>query len=111
MQIQVNSDHTIETTEAFVNYVRRVIEHTIHNYQSQVTRIEVHFSDENGGKVGSNDKRCLLEARLAGRKPIAVTEQADTLDGSIHGASEKLKHALMSILGRQLDSHRQTPIM
>lgn len=29
-----------------------------------ITRIEVHFGDENGEKFGKNDKRCLLEARL-----------------------------------------------
>ena len=66
--------------------------------QSQITRVEVHFSDENGGKGGANDKRCVMEARLAGRKPIAVTDQADTFDEVIDGAAEKLKHALKKIL-------------
>ncbi len=33
--------------------------------------MEVHRSDENGSKSGQNDKRCVTEARLEGRQPVA----------------------------------------
>ncbi len=105
MQIQVNSDHNVETPEGFANYVCKVIEQTLEHQQSQITRIEVHVSDENGGKAGANDKRCVMEARLAGRKPIAVTNQADTLNEVIGGAVDKLKHALGSILSKEHDHY------
>lgn len=105
MQIQINSDHTIATSEGFNDYVSNLIERTLHNQKSQITRIEVHISDENGVKVGGNDKRCVMEARLAGRKPIAVTAQADTLHDSIDGAAGKLKHALVKILDKEHDHH------
>jgi hypothetical protein len=105
MQIQVNSDHTVATPKGFNEYVRKVIEQTLHHCQSQITRIEVHFRDENGEKNSANDKRCVMEARLAGRKPIAITDYADTLDEVISGAAEKLKHALESILEKE-HAHR-----
>jgi ribosome-associated translation inhibitor RaiA len=105
MQIQINSDHTITTSEPFSNFARQLIENTLHNHKSQITRIEVHMSDENGEKSGADDKRCVLEARLAGRKPTAVTEYADTLEGAISGAADKLKHALIKILDKEHDHH------
>jgi len=101
----VNSDHTVETPEDFADHVRGVIEHTLHHHQSQITRVEVHFSDEDGRKNGGNDKRCIMEARLAGRQPIAVSDQADSLDKVIQGAADKLKHAIVSILGKEHDRH------
>ena len=69
-------------------------------YQSHITRIEVHLSDENGKKEGMNDIQCLLEARLKGRKPIAVSDQADTVEQAISGTIDKLKNSLETILGR-----------
>jgi ribosome-associated translation inhibitor RaiA len=105
MQIQVNADHTVTTPAGFSEYVRKTIEETLHHCKSQITRVEVHFSDENGGKAGGNDKRCMMEARLAGRKPIAITDQAETLDEVISGAAEKLKHAVAKILEKEHDHH------
>jgi hypothetical protein len=105
MQIQVNSDHTIATPEGFNEYVRKVIEQSLHNIDSQVTRIEVHLSDEKGDRPGVDSKRCLIEARLAGRKPIAISDRADTLDEVISSAAEKLKHAIQSIMSKEHDHH------
>jgi len=45
----------------------------------------VHLSDENGDKTGGNDKRCLMEARLEGRQPIAITHESETIDEAIEG--------------------------
>ncbi len=105
MQIQINSDHNVVTPEGFSDYVREVIEQTLEYQQSQISRIEVYLRDENGGKTGTNDKHCVMEARLNGRKPIAVTDQAGTIHDVIAGAAEKLKHALESILSKEHDHH------
>jgi magnesium-transporting ATPase (P-type) len=65
-----------------------------------VTRVEVHLSDENGEKTGGRDKRCMMEARLEGHQPIAVTDEADSLDGAIVGAADKLKSSVDHTLSR-----------
>jgi hypothetical protein len=62
--------------------------------------VEVHLSDENGDKEGFNDKRCMIEARLSGMKPIAVTNHANNHEEAVEGAVEKLKTSLDTILGR-----------
>lgn len=64
-----------------------------------VTRIEAHLSDENGKKEGKNMIVCLLEARLKGRQPIAVSDQSVTVESSVSGDIHKLKASLDTLLG------------
>jgi hypothetical protein len=64
----------------------------------------VHVTDENGQKEGKDDQRCKIEARLEGLQPIVVSNNADTLEVAIKGATDKLKSSLDSVIGR-LKSH------
>jgi ribosomal subunit interface protein len=106
MQIQLNTDAHIEATEALTAQVNATVEQTLKRFSEHITRVEVHLSDENGDKSGQLDQRCLLEARLEGRQPVAVTEHAATLEQAVHGAAQKLARLLDSTLGR-LHDHRE----
>lgn len=111
MQIQINTDHNIEGREALADHVSAVVETALNRVSDHITRVEVHLSDENGDKGGANDKRCMLEARLGGRQPIAVTHQAATLEQAVDGAAVKLVRLIESTLGRRHDreSRRTDP--
>lgn len=80
MKIQFNTDVNIKGTEALAAKVSATIEQALQHVSAHITRIEVHLSDENGDKSGQQDQRCMLEARLEGRRPVAVTEHAETLE-------------------------------
>lgn len=58
---------------------------------AHISRIEVHLSDENGAKSGFDDKRCMMEVRIEGRLPMAVTAHAETEDLAVAAALENLK--------------------
>jgi hypothetical protein len=47
-----------------------------------------------------NDIRSLIEVRIEGRQPIAVSNQADTIQRSIDGSLTKMKASLKTILER-----------
>jgi ribosome-associated translation inhibitor RaiA len=106
MKIQLNTDVHIDGTNALAAKVAATVEHALDRFSDHVTRVEVHLSDENGGKSGQHDHRCMLEARLEGRQPVTVTDHAATLDQAVHGAAHKLAHLLDSTLGR-LHDHRE----
>ncbi len=89
MQIQINTDHNIAGHEAMAAEVTRVVDHVLERFKERITRVEVHLDDENGPKGGLNDKRCMLEARLEGRQPIAVTHHAGTITQAVHGAADE----------------------
>jgi ribosome-associated translation inhibitor RaiA len=111
MQIQINTDHNIEGHEALVAQVSGVVENALSRISDHITRVEVHLSDENSDKGGKNEKRCVMEARLERRQPVAVTHQAETLDQAVDGAADKLARLIESTLGRLHDqaSRRTDP--
>lgn len=105
MQIQVNTDKHIKGHEALVAQVQATVTKSLSHFNAHITRVEVHLSDENGDKNGQTDKRCMMEARLEGRQPTAVTCEAATLTQAVAGAAVKLKSSLESTLER-LRAHR-----
>lgn len=103
MKIQINTDRMIDGREALAQHAETVVGNTLGHLAKHITRVEVHLSDENGDKGGGHDKRCMIEARLDGHQPVAVTHEAEAVHQSIEGAANKLKHALDHILGRLHD--------
>lgn len=101
MIIQFNTDKTISGDKRSEEHFSTLIADALERFQPHITRIEVHLSDENGRKSGVNDMRCLLEARIEGRQPIAVSSQEDTIEMALSGAIDKLKNSLETILGRE----------
>jgi len=47
----------------------------------------------------------MMEARLDGHQPTAVTHHAANLDQAINGAADKLQRSIESSLGRLHDHH------
>lgn len=100
MIIQVNSDKHVDGNVNVVVEVQQKVQRALERYADRITRVEVHLNDENAHKNGQDDQRCLMEARLNGMQPIAVTHKAATLDQAVAGAADRLKNALTSVLGR-----------
>jgi ribosomal subunit interface protein len=109
MQVRVITDNNIVGTDNLSSHVEDVVQDALGRFSERITRIEVHLADENSrAKSGSNDKRCTMEARLKGLKPIAVTEQGTLLDQAIHAAADTLAKTLDRTLGR-LDDRKGRP--
>jgi len=100
MKIQFNTDKNVNGTEELKISMTALISEDLSRYSDQITRLEVHLSAEDGNKYGQNDKRCMIEARLEGMQPIAVTNHADTHEQAVTGAVDKLKSSLNTIHGR-----------
>jgi ribosome-associated translation inhibitor RaiA len=111
MQVQINTDHNIEGHKAPAARVSGVVESALSRISDHITRVEVHLSDESSHNSSRNDTRCVMEARLEGRQPIAVTHRAATLDQAVDGAADKLARLIENTLGRLRDqkSRRTDP--
>ncbi len=110
MQVQVNTDNTVEGREELAFRVESEIRAALGRFEPQITRLEIHLGDENGLKQRAADKRCTIEARLEGRRPEAVAHQADTLREAWTGAARKLSRLLDSTLGRLSDHKGEVTI-
>ena len=100
MQIQINTDHNVEGHEALADHIRDVVKSSLRSVSDHITRVEVHLTDESGHKDTQNDKRCVMEARLQGRQPIAVTNHATTLHEAVRSevVSIALRHESITYL-------------
>lgn len=105
MQVQVNTDRNVDGGEKFDAYVRRMVESALERFSDRVTRVEVHIGDENANKGGQGDKRCMMEARLEGRQPSAVTHHSNTVEDAVDGAAAKLERLVAHTLDKLRDVH------
>ena len=103
MQIQFNTDKNVLLHEEQIASSTSFISEELSRFSTQITRLEIHLSDEDGNKDGLNDKRCMVEDRLADMKPIAIIDHANTHEQALLGAIDKLKTSLEKITGRLKD--------
>lgn len=103
MHIQINTDNNIEGSARMSAYFTETLQDELGRFEDLITRVEVHLSDENAHKEGSDDKRCLLEARLKGLKPVVVSHNAENIDIAVSGAIDKLVKSLESTIGKLRD--------
>ena len=110
MQININTDKSIQRSAGLDEHVETAVKAAIDRFGEHITRVEVHLSDDNGQKAGG--LRCMLEARVTGYQPIAVTNHATNVHQAITGAADKLKRAIDSALGRLHDKnlHSTPPV-
>jgi hypothetical protein len=105
MQIEITTDSHVDASDEMIAKLEAAVEEGLSRFESRLTRVEVHLGDENAGKWGADDKRCMIEARPTGQQPVAVTHHAATVDEAGRGAVQKLHKMLDSRFGR-LHEHK-----
>ena len=101
--VQIKTDNQIKSdAEANARLEERVRD-KLKRYEQRLSHVEVHVSDANGGK-GGTDKRVSLEVRPAGHAPIAVHADAHRVETAISAAVHKIERALAHAIGKQKDS-------
>ena len=100
MQVQVNPGDGIEGKETLERWASDYLTDQLARFRQDITGIEVQLKDENSGKSGPADKRCLLEARVTGHEPLVAEHRAENQDMAIRGAAQKLIKVLDSKLGK-----------
>jgi ribosome-associated translation inhibitor RaiA len=110
MLFQLRTDNHITASEQLAASVRADIEGALtRQYADQLRRVEVYLQDVNSHK-GGTDKRCTIEAHLAGHQPVVAHDQAVTIEAAVSAAVDKLHRALEHTFGRLSDRHGHTPM-
>jgi ribosome-associated translation inhibitor RaiA len=101
MQIRVDTDDHIDSSEELTIRVRGVVEGSVDRFQDRLTLVEVHLSRLLLHPIGGRDMCCRIEAHAGTStlKPIVVSHEAVTLTEAIHAASAKLERAVHAALG------------
>jgi hypothetical protein len=105
MTIQFNTDRNIHGNEKLSAHFSEQIVAALGRFGERITRVDVHVTDATGHKDGPRHKRCVMEARIKGRGPFAVTHMDYTLEQAIQGALHKFSLA-METIHSQMIKHR-----
>ncbi|HOU01019.1 MAG TPA: ribosome-associated translation inhibitor RaiA [Bacteroidales bacterium] len=100
MKIQINSDKNIQITERFEKYFSEKINLALKRFEDNITRIEIHLSDQNARKTGPDDLQCKIEARLKDLKPVIATGKSNTKEKALDEALKKMKASLDKVTGK-----------
>jgi ribosome-associated translation inhibitor RaiA len=110
MEVNVNTDNTIQRHSGLDERVRTLVEEAISRFGDHVRRVDVHLSNENKEKHEDGSNYCMMEALVSGYAPVVVHAHAENLQLSITGAVAKLKRALDSAIGRLNDKNKREPL-
>ncbi|MGV3493435.1 MAG: HPF/RaiA family ribosome-associated protein [Ramlibacter sp.] len=101
IKVQVNTSNDIDNKDALERWASDYLNEQLARFEQDLTSIEVQMTDENhAAKGGGVDKRCMLEARVNGRAPVAVTHFAPDQNLAFRGAADKLVNALDHTFGK-----------
>jgi ribosome-associated translation inhibitor RaiA len=110
MQVIVNSDHSITGDASLMQRVESVLSDSIGRFAERIVTVEAYLSDANSSsKHGARDKRCVLEARVAGKHSVVDTGEAPKVAEAIDGAAAKLERALEHAFGKLDASAGKSP--
>jgi ribosome-associated translation inhibitor RaiA len=85
----------VKKSDSIDDHINERINKELAHIEDRITRVEVHLHDDNGAdKPGRDDKRVTIEARPAGRQPLAVEHKGENMKQVISDASGKLARAL-----------------
>ena len=110
MEININTDNTIDRHQGLDERVREAVVSSIGRFGEQVRRVDVHLSNENSQKHEDGSNYCMMEALVSGYAPVVVHAHGENLAQSIAGAVTKLKRALDSAIGRLNDKNKREPL-
>ena len=103
MEIDIRSGHHVAGSASVTAYVQDVVHKALSQFHARITHVTVHLGDDNGLKIGANDKHCTIEVHPSGLAPVVVREEAMTIHQAIRGATRRIKTALESAIGREHD--------
>jgi sulfur relay (sulfurtransferase) DsrC/TusE family protein len=101
MKIQANSDNTIQVDATLTRFVEDEASRLLDRFAKKLTRVEVHLSDINNTRTGQADKRCLVEVRPAGDRPVTADAIAATTESSVTEALKKMQRLLTTFFGKK----------
>lgn len=110
MELFVHTDRNIYTDATEERRIEEGLANALERFAEELTRVEVHLSDESAGRSTGDDIHCLLEARPARQDPVTVSHQAATPGEALEGATHKLEALLSHKFERLTEKDRRDTI-
>jgi ribosome-associated translation inhibitor RaiA len=104
MQVLLNTDSHIEGNSRLASHVEQLVQNALDRFGNRIMRVVVTLTDRNSDKKsGAHDKRCVMEARLAGLQPVSVTSAEESVDLALDTAIAKLEKTVAKTFDKLSD--------
>jgi hypothetical protein len=103
LDVQINTANDVEGREALCVHLEGTVRERLSRFEDRLTRVEMHFADENGDRNTGDAIRCVVEARPAGLDPVSVSDHAGSIEQAASGALGKMVSALDHTFGKLSD--------
>lgn len=100
MQFQFNTDRNIKGDDRLAEVAEQIVTGALGHLVPRLTRVELHVQDVNAQKGGSDDIRCVIEARPEGMQPQTVRHHDANVEAAMRGAARQLRALLDSEFGK-----------
>lgn len=108
MQVIINSNNQIDLNGEKIKKLESKVTDSMERFGNWLTRVEVHLTDENSAsKGGSDDIRCLMEARPANHQPVSIEVRASTVEHAIDEGTKTLERRLGSMADKARTQNRK----
>ena len=104
MHIQVNANQHIQGGDSLRVHVETTLQDALAHFRDEITRVEVHLSDENSHKGGDDDLRCTIEVRIRGLQPLAVTHHNENVHAAFEGAIDRITRSVRKTVEKRRQS-------
>lgn len=95
MKIQLNTDKNIQGDVKLTEWVNEVVNSKLNRFSNRITRVELHLSDQNGGKFGGF--KSIIEVRIEGKNPVLAQEVSDNLHTAVNSSLDKIKSVIENL--------------
>jgi ribosome-associated translation inhibitor RaiA len=102
MQVNLHLKN-VKDTPAFQGLILRRISNSLNKFSNLIRAVDVHVEDEKEDS-GAFCGNCRIQVQPSRGKAIIVAAKADSPDGVVSLAVQKLKHALANMIDRKNSS-------
>ncbi len=101
MEVEIRSQK-MHVDDEIQSHVERRIEFALKQFNSWITRVQVHLEDVNGPRRGI-DKQCRILVSIKGGKTIKIEDLDADLVAAVNRAADRLGQAV----SREIDRRRE----
>lgn len=101
MLVQINTGHHVDLRFTPPGDLARAVRDALARFRGRLTRSDVFLTAERAPAGRGEAIRCVIEARPAGRRPVAARHRAPSVSLAMAGAATKLVRLLDGSVGRQ----------
>ena len=102
MQLNIDSQN-LYLGKKIQEHVERQINFALGQFDSWITRLNVHLEDVNGEQKHGVDKQCRILVGIKGGKTIKIQEMDTSLIAAIDQAADRVGHAVAREIERRKD--------